>query len=194
LLTTHGEKMEKLEENSVDQRRAYYWDKVRKYCEKRKDFNWPSTELILNLVYTHDIVRSFCLKDIARFNLSDSAMNILMILYFGEGKGYMQQELGNLLLVSRANITKVIDGLEKRGLVIRSASEEDRRARYIKLTAAGEVLAKQIIPIQSENSIKAGMGLSTTDKNNLNKLLTKLSLSITQCRNVKKEEKLYDVA
>ena len=100
-------------ENVADQRRAYYWGRVRKYCERYSSFNWPSTELILNLVYAHAIL-SDSLKVSSIFDLSASAMNILMILYFGGGKAYKQQELSSLLLVSRANVTKVIDGMEKR--------------------------------------------------------------------------------
>ncbi|MFA5105283.1 MAG: MarR family transcriptional regulator [Candidatus Margulisiibacteriota bacterium] len=168
------------EKNSADQRRIYYWDRVRKYCERYKSFSWPSTELILNLVYTYGVFQSNSLKVLSKFNLSLSAMNILMILNLGEGKGYKQQELSSLLLVSRANMTKVIDGMEKRGLVTRSASQEDRRAKFIKLTATGKDLANRIIPIQNEKSVQATASLSRNEINILNKLLEKLSKKIIE--------------
>jgi DNA-binding MarR family transcriptional regulator len=107
-------------------------------------------------------------------------MNILMILNLGEGKGYKQQELSSLLLVSRANMTKVIDGMEKRGFVTRSASQEDRRAKFIKLTATGKDLANRIIPIQNEKSVQATASLSRNEINILNKLLEKLSKKIIE--------------
>lgn len=178
----HGERKVKrqMKENVTDQRRAYYWSRVRKHCERHKHFNWPSSELFLNLAYTHSVLLSDALKVYSKFNLSVSAVNILLILYFGEGKGHMQQELSNLLLVSRANVTKVIDGMEKRGLVIRSASKEDRRARFIKLTEAGEALANQIIPIQSGKHIQTTSRLSKNEISTLNKLLAKLSATIVE--------------
>ena len=168
------------ERNSADQRRAYYWDRVRKYCDQYKNFSWPSTELILNLVYTYGVFQSHSLQVFSRFNLSVSAINILMILNFGEHRGYKQQELSHLLLVSRANITKVIDGMEKRGLVMRNASQEDRRARFIKLTGAGKALANQLIPIQNKKSVKITASLSRKEINTLNKLLAKLSTNIIE--------------
>ena len=174
--------MGKREGNVMDQRRTYYWGRVRKYCERYKDFNWPSTELILNFAYTHDVLLSDSLKVYAEFNLSVSALNILMILNFGDDKGYMQQELSGLLLVSRANVTKVIDGMEKRGLVVRSSSQEDRRARFIKLTEVGKALAHRIIPIQNKKSVRVTAGLSKNEIRTLNKLLAKLSAQIVEGR------------
>lgn len=173
------------EENSADQKRAYYWDKVRKCCERYKNFSWPSAELILNLAYARDVIRTLIITVPAQFKLSDSAVNILLILYFGENKGYKQQELSNLLLVSRANMTKVIDHMEKRGLVVRNASQEDRRARFIKLTAEGKTLANRIIPMQNEECIRASAGLSKHEINTLNKLLSKLSMRIVESRKAK---------
>jgi len=166
-------------EEVADQRRAYYWDRVRKYCERYRNFNWPSTELILNLAYTHGLLSDF-LEAHSEFQLSDSAMNILMILNFGEGKVYKQQELSSLLLVSRANMTKVIDGLEKRGLVTRSTSREDRRARFIKLTGAGKTLAHRIIPMQNKKIVRIAAGLSASEISTLNKLLAKFSTKIIE--------------
>jgi len=178
--TERGQEMKKLEKNTIDQRRAYYWGKVRKYCERYKDFDWPSTELILNFAYTRDVLVS--LKTHAKFHLSPSAMNILMILNFGDERGYMQQELSGLLLVSRANVTKVIDGMEKQKLVIRSPSQDDRRARFVKLTDAGKALAGRIIPIQNKEFARIASGLSKNEIKILNQLLTKLSAWIIESR------------
>jgi DNA-binding MarR family transcriptional regulator len=176
-----GGRMEKhCEKTGADRRRAYYWEKVRKYCERYKNFSWHSAELILNLAYVHDVLESCMMKTFSEFNLSKSAVNILMILYFGEEKGCKQQELSGLLLVSRANVTKVIDGLEKRKLVVRSSSREDRRARFIKLTAAGRGLAERIIPRQNEQSVRLTSGFSRNEINILNKLLHQFSVAILE--------------
>jgi len=112
-------------------------------------------------------------------------MNILIILKHDEDTGRTQQELSSLLLVSRANITKVIDGLEKRGLVIRTSSKKDRRARVIKLTSAGEKLADHIIPIQNKASVQIAAGLSQEEKKLLSKLLAKFRKSIIESEEIK---------
>jgi len=164
----------------ADQRTNYYWKRVRKYGKQYKNFRWPFTELILNLAYTHDIVMSQVQKVLSDFDLSTSAMNILIILKHDEGKGCTQQELSSLLLVSRANITKVIDGLEKRGLVTRNSSKEDRRARIIKLTQTGEDLVDRVIPNQNECAAQITAGLTKNEISILSQLLAKFRESIVE--------------
>lgn len=164
----------------TDQRTNYYWERLRKYGKRYKDFHWSSSELVLNLVYTHDVFLSNALRPLSELNLSISGMNILIILKHDEDPGRTQQELSSLLLVSRANITKVIDGLEKRELVTRTSSKEDRRARVIKLTSAGEKLADQLIPIQNKVSTRITAGLSQKERGLLSKLLAKFRKSIIE--------------
>ncbi|HEU4753262.1 MAG TPA: MarR family transcriptional regulator, partial [Armatimonadota bacterium] len=49
-----------------------------------------------------------------------------------------QRELGEKLLKSSGNITMVVDNLERRGLVRRERSAEDRRYITVHLTPEGE--------------------------------------------------------
>ena len=51
--------------------------------------------------------------------------------------GVTMSELSRLLLVSNGNSTTVVDGLEKDGLVRRTASETDRRTVIVALTPKG---------------------------------------------------------
>jgi DNA-binding MarR family transcriptional regulator len=54
-----------------------------------------------------------------------------------------QQKLGDRLRVDRTTIVALVDELERRGLVARQRSEEDRRRSVVRLTPAGEeTLAK----------------------------------------------------
>ena len=51
--------------------------------------------------------------------------------------GVTMSELSRMLLVSNGNATAVVDRLEAEKLVRRTASETDRRAVFVALTAAG---------------------------------------------------------
>ena len=42
--------------NQADRRAEYYWSQVKKHGAKYPGFNWSSVEILLNLVYTYDIV------------------------------------------------------------------------------------------------------------------------------------------
>jgi MarR family 2-MHQ and catechol resistance regulon transcriptional repressor len=57
-----------------------------------------------------------------------------------------QRELADKILKSAGNLTTVIDNLERRGLVERRRTPEDRRVAAIHLTSAGERLIRTLFP------------------------------------------------
>jgi MarR family 2-MHQ and catechol resistance regulon transcriptional repressor len=57
-----------------------------------------------------------------------------------------QRDLGAKLLRSGGNVTMVVDHLEKRGLVERKRSEEDRRYTRVQLTKPGAKLIRELFP------------------------------------------------
>jgi DNA-binding MarR family transcriptional regulator len=52
-------------------------------------------------------------------------------------------ELSRILSIERSSLTSMVDRLERRDLVARTANPTDRRACQIELTAAGRALADQ---------------------------------------------------
>jgi len=53
---------------------------------------------------------------------------------------------------SPANMTRVADGLCERGLITRVASDQDRRRTILRLTPAGEALARALLPHTVEHT------------------------------------------
>jgi len=53
-------------------------------------------------------------------------------------------ELADRLLLSRSNLTRLVDRLEKEGLLYREACPDDRRGMFAVLTAAGLTLQQQM--------------------------------------------------
>lgn len=88
-----------------------------------------------------------------------------------------QRELGTKLLKSNANITVVIDNLEKRGLVIRESHPADRRKFQISLTAAGEELIQSIFPAHVEAIVSEFSSLTLAEQQTLSDLCRKLGKS-----------------
>ena len=83
----------------------------------------------------------------ARWGLTDNHYNVLRILN-GAGEPLAQVELGRRMLSSRANVTKLVDLLEGRGLVCRGSCG-DRRVNLVALTDAGaRFLAETLDEIQ----------------------------------------------
>ena len=87
-----------------------------------------------------------------------------------------QRELGVKILKSNGNVTMVVDNLEKRGLVARRRSVEDRRVTEVDLTAKGRALIKGIFPRHAAE-ITAEMGrLTAAEQKQLGALCRKLGL------------------
>ena len=56
----------------------------------------------------------------------------------------LMRELSEKMFVTRANVTGIIDRLEFKGLVRRTAHQQDRRATMIELTPEGVALQKRV--------------------------------------------------
>jgi MarR family 2-MHQ and catechol resistance regulon transcriptional repressor len=85
-----------------------------------------------------------------------------------------QTEICAKQLKSGGNTTMVVDHLEKRGLVRRETSPEDRRVTIVKLTPSGEALIRDIFPRHAA-AITAEMGmLSAQEQRQFGALCKKL--------------------
>jgi len=107
-------------------------------------------------------------RAMAASDLSLSQFGVLEALFH---KGPLcQRDIAAKILKSTGNITMVIDNLEKRGLVRRERSLEDRRFITIHLTEAGRSLIAEVFP-RVLASIVAEMGiLAETEQNELGRL------------------------
>ena len=66
------------------------------------------------------------------------------------GDGVRQKELATALSIEGPSLVRLLDNLERRGLIERREDETDRRARGIHLTRAGRELAVRVAKVGSE--------------------------------------------
>ncbi len=80
--------------------------------------------------------------------LNISKFNILMIIkHTGGYDGIQQNEISKRLLVTASNITKLLDKLEKDGLITRNSKKDDRRVKLIRITDYGSNLLDKVWPV-----------------------------------------------
>ncbi len=60
-------------------------------------------------------------------------------------------ELGDRLIVTRATVTGLLDSLERRGYVTRSANPADRRSLVVEITAPGLEVLQEVRTIVHRN-------------------------------------------
>lgn len=84
-------------------------------------------------------------------------------------------------LVSSGGLTKVLNSLEKRGLISRRQCADDQRSRLVKLTAKGKKLINEALEIVlARHEKQLNDALSKDEREMLNKLLMKLNQSGTR--------------
>jgi DNA-binding MarR family transcriptional regulator len=59
------------------------------------------------------------------------------------------RELADMTVISRSNLTRLVDRLESAGLVERERAEQDRRGAFAVVTAQGRALRKKMWPVYS---------------------------------------------
>ena len=95
-------------------------------------------------------------KDRVVSRLQGSALYFLLL----DGGETTPTQLARDMLRSKHSVTKIIDGLEKEGLIARSATEKDRRVTSLKLTARGLERVKQRFARGNE---RAGQVMASLD-------------------------------
>jgi DNA-binding MarR family transcriptional regulator len=111
--------------------------------------------------------------DLERIGVSATGFTMLVLLTSAGGRlelRTMRRRLG----ASKATATEVLDTLEKRGFVVRSRLESDRRAVAVSLSQAGYNLVTHAFPAHAERVREAFGVLDEIEKRQLADLCRKL--------------------
>ncbi len=109
------------------------------------------------------------------FDITPEQYGILMLLR--EAQGLSQKEIGDVLFKDKPNISRMLDALERKNIILRQST--DRRRYAIFLTAEGQRLAEEILPLKLQLQEKAMNGLLTREKETLENLLDKIYRNIS---------------
>ena len=112
-----------------------------------------------------------------RYHLSVGRFSVLMTLQDGPEQTLAPSQLAQALGVTRATITKLLDGLEHSGLIERRLDPTDRRAWLVTLTATARELLEEIAPLHIQQIKQSMSGLSKEEHEQLIALLLKLEAS-----------------
>lgn len=107
-------------------------------------------ELVLNVVRTANLLALKAGNLFRQYDLTEAQFNVLFSLKYKE-RDWTQSDLGKRLVVTRASITSVLDKLEAKGLVRRSAVTGNRRIYHVCLTDRGLSLVDELEPTYREN-------------------------------------------
>jgi DNA-binding MarR family transcriptional regulator len=140
----------------------------------------PTVEVILRIYRLNDLARANTRRQTSRHGLSLTDIDVLAALRRAPPPHELSPtELYSAVLISSGGLTKVLHGLESRGLISRVADDKDRRSRRVRLTPAGRALAERAVAaVQASGEALFSRALSTAEMQRLAGLLRKLLLSV----------------
>ena len=105
----------------------------------KQGFTNIGNEAVLNIYHTASQLKHASTRFFSKYGLTDVQYNLLVLLIeqSGDAPGLSQVELSEMMLVNRANITMLVDRMEKAGLVSRIDNPVDRRIKTVVPTEDG---------------------------------------------------------
>lgn len=136
-----------------------------------------STEAAMNLAQASDLLVKRITELVHPFDLSPSSALVLGILADAPSQ-LSPSEIAERLILSRASVTSLLDSLEKRGYVRRTAHPDDRRMLLIELSDKGRRVAHDFRKVVHRHQ-KEWMGiLSDEEKDRLISVLQRLQVAL----------------
>ncbi|MGA8440060.1 MAG: MarR family transcriptional regulator [Candidatus Sulfotelmatobacter sp.] len=124
--------------------------------KKRGSVGCPEEAAFLDLLRTTDVLSRGLAQVLKTEALSSTQYNVLRILR-GSPEGLACGEVANRMITRDPDVTRLLDRLEKRGLIARSREAKDRRTVMARITTAGlKVLARLDEPVQAAHRKQLG--------------------------------------
>ena len=115
-------------------------------------------------------------KKLEEYQLTSAMWCALMAVF--ENESLTQKELSDILCIETPTVTKIIDNLEKKGLILRAPYEGDRRAYRIQSTDKAKNIKDDIFNVGSDFMQWVKRDLSSDEKDSVKQLLDKLYQSL----------------
>lgn len=138
-----------------------------------------NNQTVLKIVRTSEALVKAADRFFKQYGITTTQYDVLVIINYSEGE-VSQSDLGANRVVSRSNITGIIDRLERLGYVAREGSAEDRRVKFIKITQKGKDLINKVEDKYFDNLKKVVRFLTTRDKNDLMEIASKIEKGLKE--------------
>ena len=132
-----------------------------------------SKKIILNIIYTQNVIGDKFNEIIKPYDLSSEQYNVLRILRGQKGSPANMCIIQERMLSKNSNTTRLIDKLLLKGFVTREVCPENRRKIEVQITERGLDLLDELDPKVLENEKIFSNNLSKDELELLNTLLEK---------------------
>ena len=154
------------------------YERLRRMAERYPWLDATAVEAYLTLLGVAGEVAAAAGKSLARDGLAPGRLHLLGLLLEQDPKPLSHSELAELSGVTKGNITKLVDSLERDGYVKREDRGKDRRVTPIVLTPAGRRDTQKVLPKHLGQLAGLMRGLSLSQRKTLVSLLTKVQAGV----------------
>ena len=127
------------------------------------------------ILRTTRLLRLFFLRHFQAEGVDISPEQWAILFRLHEHAPQAQTELADRSLNDRANITRLVQGLERKGWVQRTPDPEDGRRILVSLTADGAALMERLLPFAVGLRERAFRDFSEAEAETLHRLLLRLA-------------------
>ena len=135
--------------------------------------------VIHSLLRTHSRLSPLLDATLRAAQLTAAQFNTLLLLRHSGNGGLLMSQIGEGLIVTKSNVTGLIERLAKQGLVER-CDHHDRRATLVRLTDAGNAMLDQALPSYRQTLGEVAECLTDQEKRQLTQILSKLRRGLRQ--------------
>ena len=137
-------------------------------------------ECLLNILYTATMLYKASYLYFRQYGITDAQFNVLIQLRYAKQQGLSQADLGRRLVVNKADMTGIIDRLEKAGLAGREDHPKDRRVNIIKITRKGRDIVNKLEPSYFKGVKKLMSGMPKSDMKTIMKSMEQIRENVRQ--------------
>ena len=135
----------------------------------------------VRILRVHTVISSILRKKTNKIGLTLPQLYVLTTL--GLQGDMLLGQLGQELLVTKGNITPIVNHLERDGFVLRDQDKKDRRKVWVRLTSKGEDLFEGVLSVYEEEFVPLMGYLSHEELRQLSQLLKKVIDGISRDMN-----------
>ncbi len=123
-------------------------------------------------------LRSATYKEFSVHGLELTPEQWIVLVQLWQKDGQSQSALSDLTLRDRPTMSRIIDTMEKTGLVERAVDEHDARSRLVKLTRRGRALEDTLVPLAKELVARLEHGIAESDLETTHRTLSRMLANI----------------
>jgi DNA-binding MarR family transcriptional regulator len=143
----------------------------------QQNFRSREQQAVLGLLRTADAIKRSLAHVVEPHGITPQQYNVLRILRGAGAAGLPTLTIGERMVEQTPGVTRLIDRLERKGLVVRTPCPKDRRRVFCQITAKGLDLLEELDEPVNRWDVQTVSILPPSDVDSLIKLLDRVRAS-----------------